>query len=181
MRLVGGVSKGAITSNNNRRTSRCRAHVPPPGVLIASEGGGRVRTRNVLRGTVPTCRNAASHHRSCGRASKSVRAPWSRHSPRALQSACASPRSFAPRPRVAARSPMSGASLRTTKAGECGREALIQSPRSAAPAVTRVRAAARRALPHPAAAPWRTYHRDAPASCSAFGGEGDDSSNGATL
>jgi hypothetical protein len=48
----------------------------------------------------------------------------------ALTPACSLPLSVALRPRVAVRSPMCGASWRPTRAGECGREAIIQSRRS---------------------------------------------------
>ena len=41
--------------------------------------------------------------------------------------ACSSPPSIAPRPRVAARSPMSGASFAAARVDECGRETLVRN------------------------------------------------------
>ena len=79
--------------------------------------------------------------------------PWSRRSPRALRFARRSWRLLHLRahrhvralsPRVAARSPMSGASLPATKAGECGRSSNSEGGRSS----TSVRVSGRRV--------WRT-------------------------
>jgi len=90
-----------------------------------------------------------------------------------------SPPSLGLRPHVAARSPMSGASLPATKPPECGRETLIQScgqcglsscPAESSHRSTRFVEFERLALVH-IGVPIAHFRRAAPARCGAFADE----------
>jgi hypothetical protein len=120
---------------------------------------GRVRRRAARRsstGAVPACLHRRTIPRRTVRSSTSVRVPGrvarrgclragARTDNAVFVPAFSSPLAVAQRPRVAARSPISGASLPATQAARLERETPVQSPREVRPpAVERVKGPAAR-------------------------------------